>query len=203
MVDETKLITERLVLRPPEPADLGAAMALLADPVVTQFLLPGRRLTPEDAKDAFELTCARFSADGYGMFTVIQRSDGRIIGQAGLVVWNPEHWFRAAAAWLPGQKEVELGCIVDPRYWSKGYATECLAVVRDWALNELNLHRLIALVDPRNAAALRCAHRVGLSFERDVVIAGKERSLLALAAVDQRDTVDASGAENRSHVPYP
>jgi RimJ/RimL family protein N-acetyltransferase len=44
--------------------------------------------------------------------------------------------------------------------------------IRDYAFGTLNLKRLIALIDPGNAASIRVAEKIGLRYEKDVLLEG-------------------------------
>ena len=60
---------------------------------------------------------------------------------------------------------VEIGYALGRPHWGKGYMQETLAAVINYAFNVLNLHRIEADVDPRNAASIRTLERLG--FQRE------------------------------------
>lgn len=59
----------------------------------------------------------------------------------------------------------EIGYILDRRQWKNGFIGEALTALFDFAFETMNLRRLEADVDPRNAASLRTLERLG--FERE------------------------------------
>ena len=69
--------------------------------------------------------------------------DGRLIGKAGC--WH-----------LP-----EIGYILHPDHWGRGYAREALAAVISHLFASRGLDRIIADVDPRNAASIGLLLRLG------------------------------------------
>jgi ribosomal-protein-alanine N-acetyltransferase len=69
--------------------------------------------------------------------------DGRLIGKAGC--WR-----------LP-----EIGYILGPDHWGKGYAREAMAAVIAHLFSARGLDRIIADVDPRNAASIGLLLRLG------------------------------------------
>lgn len=73
----------------------------------------------------------------------ILERDGRAIGKAG--------------CWRRG----EIGFILHPDHWGQGLATEALAAAIPHAFATLEMDRLEADVDPRNAAALALLARFG------------------------------------------
>ena len=53
--------------------------------------------------------------------------------------------------------------------WGKGYATEMGSALKRYAFNELQLTKLIALINPENAASERVAVRVSMHFEKELI----------------------------------
>ena len=76
---------------------------------------------------------------------MIERASGDLIGDA-------------ASAWSTGSARVRWATRSDP-WWGRGYATEAALAVRDYALGELALPELIALVQPGNAASIHVVQR--------------------------------------------
>jgi RimJ/RimL family protein N-acetyltransferase len=67
--------------------------------------------------------------------------------------WNPE--FRSAA----------LGYCLAEAAWGHGYATEAAAAVLTWAFATLDLNRVQAETDTRNAASARVLEKLGFVHE--------------------------------------
>jgi RimJ/RimL family protein N-acetyltransferase len=91
----------------------------------------------------------------------------------GLPPWDPETWQ------VPGD-ETELGWLLAREHWNHGYATEAALALRDWALDERGLTRLISLINPANLRSIRVAERLGERYERDVEVRGKAIRLYSL-----------------------
>ena len=64
-------------------------------------------------------------------------------------------------------RRAEVGYILDRRYWGKGYMSEVMGCVLDYAFNSFKLHRLEAETDPHNAASLAILKKFG--FQREGV----------------------------------
>lgn len=56
----------------------------------------------------------------------------------------------------------ELGWIFHRDFWGQGYAIEAAEAVRDFALSELGLRRLIAHCDARNTGSFRIMEKLGM-----------------------------------------
>lgn len=59
----------------------------------------------------------------------------------------------------------EIGYALGRAHWGKGYMQETLTAAVNYAFTALNLHRIEADVDPRNAASIRSLERLG--FQRE------------------------------------
>ncbi|MDQ2691068.1 MAG: GNAT family N-acetyltransferase, partial [Chloroflexota bacterium] len=71
-----------------------------------------------------------------------------------------------------GKPEVEIGYRLRRSAWGKGFATEAACAVRDFAFNSLGMQRLIALIDPDNIASIRVAEKLGMQYEKDIMLPG-------------------------------
>jgi RimJ/RimL family protein N-acetyltransferase len=61
--------------------------------------------------------------------------------------------------------EGELGYVVAPAARGRGVASRAVALLTDWGLHELGLHRVELRIDPANAASRRVAERNGYRLE--------------------------------------
>jgi RimJ/RimL family protein N-acetyltransferase len=178
-----QLETDRLLLRAPVPDDADALASMYGDPEVMRFVGDGRTLTRADTERSVKRMIDRWEADGFGLFTTVRKDDDEIIGRVGLLVWNTETWeptTRADATNVPS--EVEVGYTLGKPFWGQGYATEAAGAVRDYALDELAAERLIALIIHGNTASENVARKLGLEYERDIMLGRREAQLFALDA---------------------
>ena len=178
-----QLETDRLLLRAPVPDDADALAPMYGDPEVMRFVGDGRTLTRADTERSVKRMIDRWEADGFGLFTTVRKDDDEIIGRVGLLVWNTDTWeptTRAEAANAPS--EVEVGYTLGKPYWGRGYATEAAGAVRDYALNELGAERLIALIIHGNTASENVARKLGLEYERDIMLGRRGAQLFAMDA---------------------
>ena len=80
-------MTERLVLRKPEAADLDAYVEMWSDPEVVRFLggeVAGRKETAA----GIERMLGHWERHGVGLFTVVRKEDERIVGRTGFLLWE-------------------------------------------------------------------------------------------------------------------
>lgn len=154
------LETDRLSLRVFAPADVDAFAAICGDPEVMRYYR--EPWTREIAERFIRSHIRRQDRRGYSLWAAIDREDARLIGFCGLVEQSVE-----------GVEEIEVGYMLDQRYWGRGLATEAALGVHEYAHGALGLTRLISLIDPRNLPSIRVARKTGMGYEREVEYDGK------------------------------
>jgi RimJ/RimL family protein N-acetyltransferase len=165
--------TERLLLRKPRLDDAADLAVAYADPEVVTFMGDGTTATREQVEEGIHQWLERWESWGMSLCSLERREDGRIVGRAGFLLWDPE-------TWEVGGTETELGWLLAREHWGRGYATEAALALRDWAFEERGLTRLISLIDPANERSIHVAERLGERYERDVEVRGKTSRLYSL-----------------------
>lgn len=99
---------------------------------------------------------------GFGPWAVVEKSLRQVIGYCGLFHF-PD---------IAGQSEIEIGYRLARPFWGRGYATEAALAVRGYGFNVLCLSRLVALIDPQNVGSIRVAEKVGMKYEKEVMLEG-------------------------------
>lgn len=160
-----RLETERLLLRIPEASDADGYLTVFRDPEVLRFLsIPPA--SPAASVTGISRMRRHWERHGIGLLSVVRKEDGRLLGRAGFLLWDPERWVSAMREDLDGELETEIGWTLGSEHWGRGYATEAATACRDWALGELGLTRLVSVIAPGNAASIRVAQKIGETFER-------------------------------------
>ena len=67
--------------------------------------------------------------------------------------------------WNPTYRSLGIGYCLDEPAWGKRYATEAVRAMIQWAYGALDLNRIEAELDTRNAASARVLEKLG--FERE------------------------------------
>ena len=147
---EPVLETTRLMLRPMQAADIDDLLLIFTDPkVMAPFDSPP--FDRQQMSDWLQRNLNHQEEFGYGLFSVILKSNGLLIGDCGLEVMG-----------IDGTHAAELGYDFRSDYWNQGYATEAASAVRDYALNVLGLPHLISLIRVQNAASQRVSEKIGM-----------------------------------------
>lgn len=147
------LLTERLRLRPFDEGDAGAVFALQSDAFVLRYW-DSAPWTERSRAQTFIDTSRQLAEDGSGARLAVDRlEDGAFLGWCSLTGWNPD--FRSAG----------LGFCFTQAAWGHGYATETARAVLQWAYSALDLNRVQAEADTRNAACGRVLRKLGFVLE--------------------------------------
>jgi RimJ/RimL family protein N-acetyltransferase len=150
------LFTDRLLLRRWRIEDFEDFAAMAADPHVMRFLTPdGQPLARFAAWQSFSAIVGHWELRGYGLFAVVERSTGQLVGRAG--GWFPEGW-----------PEFEIGWTLRSEFWGKGYATEAARKCLEYAFTVLNRAHVVSLILPENTRSIRVAERLGQRLEGTV-----------------------------------
>jgi ribosomal-protein-alanine N-acetyltransferase len=165
--------TERLLLRRPRIDDAADLAVAYADPEVMRFMGDGSTATLAEVEAGIERWLGRWEDWGMSLCSLERREDGRVLGRAGFLRWDP-------ATWEVGGTETELGWLLAREHWGHGYATEAAVALRDWAFDERGLTRLISLIDPENVRSTGVAERIGERYERDIEVEGKPSRLYSI-----------------------
>ena len=150
--------TERLLHRQFTLEDAEAYLPLLSDPDVIRYTGEPPHTTLEAVLEVLLTRPIRdYAVHGYGRMACIEKSTGRLIGFSGL-------------KFLEDLQEVDIGYRFLPDYWGKGYATESAKAFIEHAYNELRIPRIIGLVQPENTASAIVLQKIGLLFERKIIL---------------------------------
>lgn len=149
------LETERLFLREITEDDPDDLLEIWGDPEAMR-LFP-QTLNRDQMKAWIERNDKRYQQYGHGIWAVIRKSDGELVGDCGLMMQE-----------VDGVEELEVGYHFKPRYWGNGYATEAARGCMEYAFTGLGCRRLISMIRPENFSSRRVAERNGLRIEKEV-----------------------------------
>ena len=155
MGQTSRIETPRLVLRPMQPTDLDELLGIFTDPKVMASF-GGELLSREQMQRWLHRNLDHQTQYGYGLYSVILKSNNAFIGDCGLEVMQ-----------VDGATVAELGYDFRSDSWHHGYAAEAAIAVRDYAFGTLGLTQLISLIRIGNDASRRVAERVGMHLDSE------------------------------------
>lgn len=151
------LASERLQFRKLTATDAPEILALRGDPETMRFI-PRPLLTDiEGALDHIKSINDKIEENLDINWAVMEKNSDKCIGIMGFYRTQPEH-FRS-----------ELGYMLLPEYWGKGYVTEAVTTLLNFAFNTLNFHSIEAVIDSRHKASERVLQKNGFTKEAHFV----------------------------------
>lgn len=153
---DVRIETPRLLLRHHNLADLDSVAALWADAAVTRFI-GGKPQSREESWNRLLRYAGHWHHKGYGYFAVVDRASGAFVGDVGLA---EGHRGLGDVDGLP-----EAGWVLRPSAQGRGFATEAVSAVLDWAASHVDADAVTCLIDVDHAASQRVATRVGFVFK--------------------------------------
>lgn len=106
---------------------------------------------------------------GYGLWGIFSKETGQLIGRCGI-----------QNTIINNRDEIELGYLLDVNHWGFGYALECIQAVIDYAFLNLNMNRIVAVIDPLNKRSINVANRIGMKIESYITKNNREYCLYTI-----------------------
>jgi [ribosomal protein S5]-alanine N-acetyltransferase len=165
MQEEIILETERLYLRKFIPEkDAAYFLALVNSPGWLKYI--GDRSIHDEAaavKYINDRVIKGYADHGFGGYTIIEKSSGKPIGNAGLYK-------------RPVLEHFDVGYALLPEFHGKGYAYEASKAVLDFA-KKSGLKRVHAITVAYNDRSIHLLEKLGLKFEKTFRMEGDPEEL--------------------------
>ncbi len=161
------LETKRLILREMTSNDVDDLLEVLSDPEAMQFY--PQPLDRKMTQAWIERNIQRYAQYGYGLWALIFKENGKLIGDCGLVVQE-----------VDGVEEIEIGYHIRRDLWGKSLATEAAQACRNYGFNHLGFDKLISLINPANAASRRVAEKNGMKLLKEIEWRNKPTCIYAV-----------------------
>lgn len=142
--------TERLMFRKLRHSDFSDLCRILQDEAV-MYAYEGA-FSDQQVQDWLDRQIARYREDGVGLYAVILKETGELIGQCGLTMQE-----------LPGRRVLEVGYLFQKAYWHQGFAMEAARAWKEYAFRELGAEEVFSIIRDTNLASQRVAIRNGMT----------------------------------------
>ncbi len=146
------LETERLLLKEQEESEIETLYEILKE-------TEGQRLSMKTSENREELeklfsygTCV-YSFFEYGYWVIISKETGKLIGRAGF---------------LEGSYPPEIGYVIEHSQWGKGYATETVKALLQYASEEIACECILARVSKKNVVSAHIAEKCGFVLSGEI-----------------------------------
>ncbi|MEB2302257.1 GNAT family N-acetyltransferase [Lysinibacillus xylanilyticus] len=145
--------TKRLFLRKMKMADSYSLFKIWSDPEVTKFMNIINFTHEEQTKEMIELFDQLAEEHKAIRLTIIEKESNEIIGSCGFNSFDVE---RATA---------EIGYDFAKAHWGKGYASECISALIDYAFTTLSISKIEAKIEPGNSNSIKVVEKLNFTFE--------------------------------------
>ncbi len=144
--------TKRLFIKEITFDNLDALLEIYQDAENLKFIPNSDcEWTKEKLKKKYD-TINQGYKNGFGVFSVWTKSNDILIGEAGF--FDSFH----------NLKHLELGYILDNKFWGKGYGTEICASLIEYGFNTLKVEKLTARMFKKNIASIRLSEKIGMTL---------------------------------------
>lgn len=158
------LETKRLKVRESTVEDVDEFYRIYREPSITYYM---ENLFEEpDMEKAYIKNYIRqvYGFYGYGLWTVLLKETGQIIGRAGLSVRD-------------GYELPELGFVIEAAQQRKGYACEVCRAILDYTEKQLQFDAVQAMVKKDNKASVSLLNKLGFAYQKNVYEEGTDYHL--------------------------
>lgn len=145
------LETRRLLLRELNWNDFHDLCKILMDRDVMYAY--EHAFSQEEAMGWLENQLRRYREDGFGLWAVIHKKTGELIGQCGLTLQD-----------FCGKQVVEIGYLFRKEFWHQGYASEAASGCKTYAFHTLHIPEVYSIIRDTNIASQNVAIRNGMEI---------------------------------------
>lgn len=159
------LETERCYLRETGVEDVEAFYEIYKEPEMTRYteaLYESKISERAYVREYIEKVYSYFE---FGIWTVILKETGEIIGRAGLNVRE-------------GYDMPELGYVIGRPWQKKGIATEICQAILEYARIEHGMEKVMTIIHKENTVSARLAEKLGFRYKENIWLNNKEYELL-------------------------
>lgn len=158
------LETDRLHLRPLGMEDMDLAIDLLCDPKVMRYV-GGTAMTQEEAVAHMAQAVRKGAGGRLSIWAAVLKETGEQIGDGALlplpIETDDTDWDSVLPDCYP-EAHIEVGYLLKPAFWGKGYATEICTRLLRFGFEETDLDEIYAVTDAENAPSQHVLGKCGL-----------------------------------------
>ena len=174
------LETDRLILRELTYDDFSDLYNVLADSYIMQHY--PYSFDENRVRKWIEKNIQRYCRDGFGLWAVVLKENGCMIGDCGITMQN-----------INGEVLPEVGYHILAGCQKKGYATEAAAECIRYAFEELRFDKVYSYMKYTNEASARVAVKNGMKLMGEY--ADTENTVTKVYAVTRDEWFQANGKQ--------
>ncbi|MDF2506020.1 GNAT family N-acetyltransferase [Clostridium sp.] len=105
-----------------------------------------------EAQEWLDRQIMRYNQYGFGLWAVILKETGEMIGQCGLTMQDCNN-----------RQVLEVGYLFQKAFWHKGYASEAAIACKEYAFEVVNADEVFSIIRDTNIASQNVAKRNGMT----------------------------------------
>ena len=151
------LETERLILRRVADTDVEEMFALRSNPKTMQYVPRPLATSKEDVLVHIAMINEKIENNTGINWAITLKDNPKLIGIIGHYKISPEN------------ERAEIGYMLLPEFHGKGIITESIKIVVKYGFEEMKLHSIEAIIDPRNYGSEKALQKCGFVKEAHLV----------------------------------
>jgi RimJ/RimL family protein N-acetyltransferase len=129
--------------------DYGSLAAIMQE-AETMYAYEGA-YNDAETREWLDRMLYRYETDGFGLWAVIHKENGMMIGQIGITIQ------------VVGERRLpEIGYLLNRNHWGKGYAIEVASACKEYAFKKLGFDEMFSIVRDTNIPSMNVAIRNGM-----------------------------------------
>ena len=150
------LETDRLILRPFKKDDVKDVFECWeSDPDVAQYMFWTSHNDIEKTKEWILRELGKIEKQDWYRFAIVLKNTNELMGTA-LIYYEKE-----VQCW-------EVAYNLGKKYWGKGYTTEAMKKIIDFAVKQLKLSQIVGRYAKENTASGHVMDKLGFKYEKDI-----------------------------------
>lgn len=150
--------TERLLFKPIDEKYFSQWLKFFEDPTAHQYWVEEQDTPEHECRKWYEKQQLRYAQDRGGMNALIEKSSGKLVGHAGLLVQE-----------VDGVTELEIAYSLLPEFWNKGFAIEAASKCKTHGFENNLAESLISIISVSNLPSQKVATKNGLTIAKQTV----------------------------------
>ncbi len=145
--------TKRLILRPFKIEDAADIFEYASDAENTKYMLFDTHKTIEDATSFINFTISKYKEKKYLDYVFVLKDSNKVIGSGGVGSLDK------------APHNVEIGYIINKKYWGMGYAKEAITKIIEYCFQVLDIHRIEGRHFSENINSGKVMQKLGMKYE--------------------------------------
>lgn len=145
--------SERVFLRPYTQADFVQLHRILSNKET--MVAWGNGFSKKESEEWLEKQLAHYQQCGFGIWAIVEKQSGKIIGNAGLN--HTEISLKGKT-----QEVVEISYLLHRDFWGKGYGSEAARICAKYGFETLGLEEVYCLIKEDNLSSLKVAKKLSM-----------------------------------------